>query len=1027
MISFLADQQASQDTNNILNGSIHLKQTHQKATSYIQKWWRKVANQKMAHLLSTAISHQMNEQKSFEEVRSTIQNPTIISSTQKLLGLIDRKTAHFAPGLNRKEITSVKVFLSAFLIVTHSEKALGHQPDKALLDAAKEMINEYEIVCKLLRSHSNDIESIAQKLINFNKSHCVYVKKFAERQVEYKKGATLELIENYLKMELLRNKITANNPHPTQREIFQSITHWQKGIFDEIFSFAGNEGVDLLYKELEILHARKNSQMTDLLCDETMKTYYEIATNPNFEFSYTPNSPLTEKIVEDVKKASQSGNFSHLIAYLLGVRKRVIEIIPHATTFASKLRQDLNPATLKDIVPRLADPDTFQSAFLYVANIIRQMESIEHDSETDVWINEVLGKVQAGQNPFSLLADIFRTIHNKIDQISAEYKNTLLRNSRAYWKKEATGRLRAHFEARLNLYDLQLNKTKAWITRIVENPEGLTQEMLCSKNAAAHVMAAGIIDHLHISSKKPEKELIDQLLVERFLPPYHKIQLYKIKINMLCLELFCHIVHQFNGNVDLNEITSLHHALSVPIDERQTNPLTIAKIVLKFILRALKKQNIILAHPEQLLLKIKASLASTSRPYKIVSQSIKQRLNSTPIHPETFLMEEAGINQIKKHLNAIRMNAVCLEILYSILQKSNCIINLEEVKDLHDHLANVIEADPANINDISDVFMKALASIFKKNNRFFSSYEIAKSTFEFFKSTLINSLMPSHRISQAVMKKIDKALHFYLYKGTLPEGIQNHPFYHLLPLERIGNSLREIGLFNLAIHEERYHRFIQISLRQNLFRYLNRPKLIENPPILLKNEVVSLKNIHSWIVKIALIAASLTIIRKQVWHSTPYLWQNDKPMPILSDADMKDLIEEYKVKTLLDPGVTSSHVYLLMEKLLDDVLDDKKINLARSTLKEAQEMLKNVADSKNKGYQSFHCEIVNMIKSEETLKTENVLKFFTLEINTIGSHLQQLMEKAIHNAATSQEELPFMSALPKEIKTGPERLPRLRP
>jgi len=606
-------------------------ETQQKAAHIIQQWWKRESPQCMSKMLNQAVFIDSGSAKSFDDITSAISCTKTLSATQQFLGYIHRKTVAFC--LETYPLPILKKptqgFLSAFLFASHPEDTLDFllEKERELFEGANELIRSYKNLRDLFKGQpcpKTELEKVTLRvaLMIFNENFQNYLTKFTERQKDHESRLSTGLIDTYVKMESRKLQITKANASKTQRKIYQSIERSQQNIKSKL----GNSALDKLYRKLEELSTERSKEMDSIICDESMKVFYDMALDPKFKFTPILDSPATMEVFKYITEAIQSNppNYSVIIAELLNIRRKIIQLIPHSGKFIKELREELSAEQMKLIIPQLSNPKVFKDCFLYIADVLHSLESQAHDQETKCWIAEVIQEIANGKNPLVLLPEIFKTLHNKIDEIVVEKKNVVFSLNKSFYQTEAIRLAQRHFQSKIERYEIDLDKTEKWIQMIIErgNQIGLTKEMLCSANSSSHFVVMGLIDHVLSDKVLSRKECPETLLMERRQLNQIQNKLTEIKMVVIGYELYCYAIKELKGQIEnpflfMQKLTDFIH--QSPSDYK-----VISLFVGQMIKEALQAQNLEFPLHEQNAME--QLLAASFTPVHRISKLMQQKM-----------------------------------------------------------------------------------------------------------------------------------------------------------------------------------------------------------------------------------------------------------------------------------------------------------------------------------------------------------------------------------------------------------------
>ncbi|KAG9305080.1 hypothetical protein G9A89_007720 [Geosiphon pyriformis] len=235
--------------------------TREQAAIIIQGAWRyKKYYKAVRNYVKFGINLSSTKAFSFRETVDLLKQPTAIQAALKLIQRV-KKASPLTSGSNKYK-NIARVFLSAYMIVSHTQEILGDIGDyeKALLDSANSMLVEFEqFIGDLMYSVPNKVRY--GPLIRFLDCWDVYYKDFHVWKSKDSEELVNNLISHYVGMEKLW--ITVKVQPDAEIEWRPSLAKQQEEIRRKVRHLRGDEGMARLEFALRNLRESMPHQDSD--------------------------------------------------------------------------------------------------------------------------------------------------------------------------------------------------------------------------------------------------------------------------------------------------------------------------------------------------------------------------------------------------------------------------------------------------------------------------------------------------------------------------------------------------------------------------------------------------------------------------------------------------------------------------------------------------------------------------------------------------------------------------------------------
>lgn len=291
-------------------------------------------------------------------------------------------------------------------------------------------------------------------------------------------------------------------------------------------------------------------------------------------------------------------------------------------------------------------------------------------------------------------------------------------------------------------------------------------------------------------------------------------------------------------------------------------------------------------------------------------------------------------------------------------------------------------------------------------------------------SSIESRLQESSPLFQLIKKKTSQAIKASLYKGSIAPQILQSQELSLFHdnLSKLGKALAKIMHFNLEVHKERYQKLIESHQFEALFQSLRKVQKtlpLESLPIVLKGRLPTFKDIYDKIQKLALTAHVLTLIKKQVWHSSDWVEGNS-----LSNEELQALIRKHNLCELLqDPQTSPKSIGFKAKEILKEVLEEKEVQLPAEDLKQFDQLIDRSINFSNPGYRMFHADIADALQTFfkrgklPASLNKGLLHFFEPQIQDIAQVIGKTVEEA-KQEAMEEEDIGPVPLQPENMRAG---------
>ncbi len=675
------------------------------AARLIKRWWKQVHLKKTASesfdYVHKTMSLEQAQQSSFSELEHFLLKAGTAETTQKLLMHLEQAKdvvlpSHISlPNAYKRE----RQFLTAYLIATKSQFIFESPTDidERLLEQAKEMLESFEAVCKLMSTiYLNEVEASStplakrtpsvdkiffnldniplnqdnrfitegyEPLNSFHKKQMAYYETFTEWENKNRYKLTQILINKYLE---LKEKcfILMNSLDPGLIRLFDSYKEQQETLKKRVHFLLKNEGDRLVEEASNKLNT--HLEAIKWLISPSEVLIHELALNPQLKFSSEASTIAPSKEVNGAINAlaQEPSNTNLIIDVLEEIGDKLTTFTPNNHRQIFNLKQYFSRKNIQNQLEAAGVYPGFYNIIGVILEQIRDLESTAHNEDTDFFLRKMHQQMSEDNHNPALLKEAIDYIYSKMSQINFEITNFKIDLNRPGIAQNIVTLERQEFQARVLRKQFNLHYTLTWLDKFLKNPEEyrLSDSIFCSKYLGSYISNALIIAVLQEPNRSilhtiPETFYLDR---ERLVKWHHQYQdLLYTATSLSYLESFC---QQYKIQLTLNEVleTKKNLLLLLKNDYLNTSEAKIEHLIFTINgLLAQHKKELTTADKEHLTLLIQQCSEGTNQVSKIINKRLGDVLSY-------YFFKESlpkQLNPLIKKLNLeIELNAFGKEI-----------------------------------------------------------------------------------------------------------------------------------------------------------------------------------------------------------------------------------------------------------------------------------------------------------------------------------------------------------------------------